>query len=322
MGVPDREVSDAYDHQRVLLEHGPSYTLRRVWLSNEEETGCWYGFANEGFLAAGAGDIATRGLAPASERLGPSYQRANRKFADAVIAGDGRDGQSGYFWAQDYHFALLPGMVKAQRPDARVAIFWHIPWPNPEAFRICPWQAGIGRRAALRGLLIGFHIQSLCNEFSGDGRRGARVEDGVGPFCRESATSQCDVGAAVSRSGVDVCEKSVLHTANWNHETPRGVQLYSAKLGVEAACSASALTVSIDTKGIIERFRGIEHFLTFIPPTSIAPHVCADWSAEPHGDIRYKYFFAGSGRGGGKDQHAFQAGRWKPIVLLEETSLA
>ncbi len=65
---------------------------------------------------------------------------------------------------QDYHFALLPRMIKAVRPDARVAIFWHIPWPNPEAFGICPWQDEL-----LDGLLgadlIGFHIQAHCNNF-------------------------------------------------------------------------------------------------------------------------------------------------------------
>ena len=65
---------------------------------------------------------------------------------------------------QDYHFALLPRMIKEKRPDARVAIFWHIPWPNPEAFGICPWQ-----RELLDGLLgadlIGFHVQAHCNNF-------------------------------------------------------------------------------------------------------------------------------------------------------------
>ena len=67
-------------------------------------------------------------------------------------------------FVQDYHFALLPRLVKAARPDARVAIFWHIPWPNPEAFGICPWQAQL-----LDGLLgadlIGFHIPLHCNNF-------------------------------------------------------------------------------------------------------------------------------------------------------------
>src|SRR5207249_3351560 len=69
-----------------------------------------------------------------------------------------------YVLVQDYHFALLPQLIKEKRPDARVALFWHIPWPNPESFGICPW-----RRELLRGMLgadlLGFHIQYHCNNF-------------------------------------------------------------------------------------------------------------------------------------------------------------
>jgi trehalose 6-phosphate synthase len=65
---------------------------------------------------------------------------------------------------QDYHFALLPRMVKKARPDARVAIFWHIPWPNPEAFGICPWQKELVD-GLLGADLIGFHIQAHCTNF-------------------------------------------------------------------------------------------------------------------------------------------------------------
>ncbi len=65
---------------------------------------------------------------------------------------------------QDYHFALLPRIVKTRRPDAIISHFWHIPWPHREAFRICPWQEEI-----LDGLLgsdlLGFHVQLHCNNF-------------------------------------------------------------------------------------------------------------------------------------------------------------
>jgi len=66
--------------------------------------------------------------------------------------------------AQDYHFALLPQLVKKARPDARVALFWHIPWPNFEAFGICPWQDEI-LLGMLGADLIGFHTQFHCNNF-------------------------------------------------------------------------------------------------------------------------------------------------------------
>jgi trehalose-6-phosphate synthase len=91
------------------------------------------------------------------------YEAVNRKFARCGAGGNSRRRGSRWWWFQDYHFALLPRLIKQARPDARVAIFWHIPWPNPEAFGICPWQ-----RELLDGLLgadlVGFHIQTHCTK--------------------------------------------------------------------------------------------------------------------------------------------------------------
>jgi len=87
----------------------------------------------------------------------------NQKFADTVLD-QIKDAESPLVLIQDYHFAPLSALIKAERPDARVAIFWHIPWPNFEAFGICPWQ-----RELLLGMLgadlIGFHTQYYCNNY-------------------------------------------------------------------------------------------------------------------------------------------------------------
>jgi len=158
-GNADREVVDAYDHLRVPPER-PSYTLRRVWLSDEEDKGYYEGFSNEGLWPL-CHIAHTRPIFRPEDWL--HYQRVNQRFADAVLQ-ELADAESPILLAQDYHLALLPKMVKEVRPDARVAIFWHIPWPNPEVFGICPWQ-----RELIEGLLgadlIGFHIQSHCNNF-------------------------------------------------------------------------------------------------------------------------------------------------------------
>ena len=69
-----------------------------------------------------------------------------------------------FIFVQDYHFALLPKLIKDKRPDAKVAIFWHIPWPNPESFGICPWQKEL-LSGMLGADLIGFHTQYHCNNF-------------------------------------------------------------------------------------------------------------------------------------------------------------
>ncbi len=158
-GSEDRFAVDEHDRLRVPPED-PRYTLRRVWLSEQEESGYYDGFANEGLWPL-CHIAHTRPIFRASDW--ECYQEVNRKFALALL--HEMEGCSDpIVFVQDYHFALLPKLVKAARPDARVAIFWHIPWPNPEAFGICPWQAEL-----LEGLLgadlIGFHIALHCNNF-------------------------------------------------------------------------------------------------------------------------------------------------------------
>ena len=171
-GEADREAVDRHDRLRVPPDK-PEYTLRRVWLTKEEEQGYYYGFANEGLWPL-CHIAHTRPIFRASDWQ--SYQEVNRKFADAVLE-EMAGAEQPLLLVQDYHFALLPRMVKEARPDVRVAIFWHIPWPNPEAFGICPWQ-----RELLDGLLgadlVGFHTQAHCNNFleTVDGALESRIE--------------------------------------------------------------------------------------------------------------------------------------------------
>jgi alpha,alpha-trehalose-phosphate synthase [UDP-forming] len=158
-GSEDATVVDEFDRLKVPPQD-PRYTLRRVWLTPEEESRYYDGFANEGLWPL-CHIAHTRPNFRASDW--GAYQDVNRKFADAVLH-EMEGNANPIVFVQDYHFALLPRMVKMARPDARVAIFWHIPWPNPEAFGICPWQSEL-----LEGLLgadlIGFHIPLHCNNF-------------------------------------------------------------------------------------------------------------------------------------------------------------
>ncbi len=158
-GDADSEVVDEFDRLRVPPDD-PRYTLRRVWLSNDEEASYYDGFSNEGLWPL-CHIAHTRPIFRAGDW--DCYQRVNERFAAAVLE-EMEDSVDPIVFVQDYHFALLPRLIKEARPDARVAIFWHIPWPNPEAFGICPWQAEL-----LDGLLgadlIGFHIPLHCNNF-------------------------------------------------------------------------------------------------------------------------------------------------------------
>jgi trehalose 6-phosphate synthase len=157
-GSGDRESVD--EHDRVQVPPGrPAYTLRRVWLSREEEAGYYYGFANSGLWPlCHIAHVRPVFRSPDWN----AYVAVNRKFAEAV-AQEAKNSDP-IVLVQDYHFALLPRMLREKLPQATVISFWHIPWPNPEAFGICPW-----REAILDGLLgssiLGFHTQFHCNNF-------------------------------------------------------------------------------------------------------------------------------------------------------------
>ena len=137
----------------------PSYTQHRVWLTKKEEEGYYYGVANQALWPL-CHNAYTRPQFLESDWV--IYQSVNAKFADQVARIVGN--RKAVVFVQDYHFALLPAMVKQRCPQAVCAHFWHIPWPNPEVFTICPW-----RRELLEGLLgndlLGFHLQASCNNF-------------------------------------------------------------------------------------------------------------------------------------------------------------
>ena len=156
----DRETVDSHDRLRVPPDQ-PHYTLRRVWLSQEEENGYYFGFANEGLWPL----CHIAHIRPSFRATDwEHYRGVNEKFAGAVLD-EIADAERPCVLIQDYHFALLPRIITAARPDARVAIFWHIPWPNAEAFGICPWQAELLDGLLLGADLVGFHIQAHCNNF-------------------------------------------------------------------------------------------------------------------------------------------------------------
>jgi len=155
-GNADREVGERIG----LPSSDPTYTLRRVWLSDEEEAGYYYGFANEGLWPL-CHIVHERPRFRAGDW--EHYRTVNERFAKTLLA-EMENVEEPIVLVQDYHFALLPRLVKEARPDARVALFWHIPWPNFEAVGICPWQQDI-LLGMLGADLVGFHTQFYCNNF-------------------------------------------------------------------------------------------------------------------------------------------------------------
>ena len=157
-GTADRETVDEHDRLAVPPDD-PEYTLRRIWISEEEQDGYYYGLANEGLWPL-CHIAFTRPVFRQSDWH--TYRAVNERFADAVAA-EART-SSPIVLIQDYHFALLPQMVRERLPDATIITFWHIPWPNSETFGIFPWKEEI-IHGLLGSSIIGFHTQFHCNNF-------------------------------------------------------------------------------------------------------------------------------------------------------------
>ena len=157
-GSADRETVDAHDRVRVPPGED-AYVLRRVWLSEEEERGYYYGLANEGLWPL-CHIAHARPVFRSADWA--HYLAVNQKFADAVC--EEVDSDDPIVLVQDYHFALAPRMIRERLPRATILTFWHIPWPNDERIGICPWREEI-----LSGLLgssiVGFHTRQHCNNF-------------------------------------------------------------------------------------------------------------------------------------------------------------
>ncbi|HUC52280.1 MAG TPA: trehalose-6-phosphate synthase [Xanthobacteraceae bacterium] len=157
-GSADAETVDRFDRIRVPPPQ-PSYTLRRVWLTEDEQNGYYYGFANEGLWPLCHMAFVRPNF---RESDWEQYKLVNARYAQAVA--DEAKQSDPIILVQDYHFALLPSMLRKKLPNATIITFWHIPWPNPEIFGICPWKEDI-----IAGLLgssvIGFHTRFHCNNF-------------------------------------------------------------------------------------------------------------------------------------------------------------
>jgi len=157
-GDADRETVDHND--KIDVPPGaPAYTLRRVWITEEEQDGYYYGFANEGLWPLCHIVFVRPVFREADWR---AYERINERFAEAVAQEAHTDDP--IVLIQDYHFALAARMIRERLPNATIITFWHIPWPNAETFGICPWKEKI-IDGLLGSTILGFHTQFHCNNF-------------------------------------------------------------------------------------------------------------------------------------------------------------
>lgn len=252
-GSADRDVVDDQDHVQVPPEN-PCYQIRRVWLTIEEEQGYYYGFANEGLWPL-CHIAHTRPIFRSQDWN--YYLKVNQKFAEAVIKESKTNDP--VILIQDYHFALAPKMIKEKLPNATIITFWHIPWPNPEAFGICPWREEI-----LEGLLgssiIGFHTRFHCNNFKEtiDRFLECRID-------KESST----ISYKKKLTAVNAYPISIEWPPRWMKDQKTIFECRNTIREKNDIGLSVKIGIGVDrldyTKGILERFYAIERFLELYP---------------------------------------------------------
>jgi trehalose 6-phosphate synthase len=252
-GSADRDVVDAKDCIRVPPA-SPSYTLRRVWLSEQEEEGYYFGLANEGLWPL-CHIVFVRPTFRESDWN--EYRAVNARFAAAVAAEAKRPDP--IVLVQDYHFALLPRMVRERLPEATIITFWHIPWPNAETFGICPWKEEI-IAGLLGSTVLGFHTQFHCNNFI----------DTVDRFIESRIDRE---HASVTVSGHETFVRPYPISIEWPPAALAGQKSVAqcrtsvrVSLGLSDAMRMGVGIERFDyTKGILDRLRAVDAFLSRCP---------------------------------------------------------
>jgi trehalose 6-phosphate synthase len=339
-GSEDAAFVDAHDRLRVPPDD-MRYTLRRVWLSPEEEAGYYEGFANEGIWPL-CHIAHTRPIFRASDWT--YYQSVNQKFGEVLIE-EMSDTEHPVVFVQDYHFALLPQIIKRARPDARVAIFWHIPWPTAEAFAICPWQAELVD-GIVSADVIGFHLQSHCNNFLATvdrvlesrtdwehfsiRRKGHHssvrpypisvawdeheTETDRLPEIQPAASAECKTGGSNGFSHFASKDDS---STGLEIKPTIGSSFLHRELGIEG----KHLVLGVDrldyTKGIVERLLAIEQLLED-HPWHMEQIVFVQIASPSRTSIpSYVTLRTQVVETVERINHRFQTSRWKPVILIQ-----
>lgn len=303
-GDADHEYVDRRGH--VQAEMGTGYGLRRLFLPARLTEDFYTGFSNSCLWPLC--HIAYH-KPRFEERWWRAYVRANEIFAEAVADEIGED--PAVVFVQDFQLALLPEMIRARRPRALIAQFWHIPWPNREAFRICPW-----RREILRGLLgndlLGFHLPYHCNNFleTVDRELQVRVDhERHGVVAADRVTSVAAFPLSVDYARI----RERVHQAS--------AQAEAARLH-EAYAQGRKLVLSVErmdyTKGILERIEAIQRLFERHP--SLKSTVSFVHIATPSrtGVRAYRDYTAAVERAIARVNAAHGTPDWRPVQAMHE----
>ena len=252
-GDADRMTADGRGH--VAVPPGaPAYTLHRVWLDQKIEKPYYCGLANEGLWP-----LCHAAFHRPVFRLQDweSYREVNRIFADAVT--EEADGKPAFVFIQDYHFGLLPRLLKKRNPNLTVAQFWHIPWPNRETFSAFPWKEEL-LDGMLGNDLLGFHLPAFCRNFLETVERGLEVTVDA---------EQHAVWRTGHRTGVRAFPIGIDFEEHVREACGAKVESHAEKWRKVLGNRHSFLGIGIDrvdyTKGIPERLRAVDRLLESYP---------------------------------------------------------
>jgi trehalose 6-phosphate synthase len=237
-----------------------------------------------------------------------TYEAVNRRFADAVC--DEAEGEDPVVLVQDYHFALVPRLVRERRPRATIITFWHIPWPNGEHFGICPWRGEI-LQGMLGSSILGFHTRQHCNNFldSVDRYLEARIDR------EQNAVVQHGRSTLVRPYPI-----SIEWPNRWVASAPPVAECRSGVRQELGLRDDALLGLGVDrldyTKGIEERLLAVERFLERFP--AYAGRFSFVQLAAPSRTLieRYRQLDETVERTAARINQRFGEGAYQPIILL------
>lgn len=181
------------------------------------------------------------------------YLQVNEMFAQAILE---HTRPTDAIWIHDYQLAALPVMIRAERPEARISFFWHVPFPGYEVFRALPYH-----RELLEGMLGADYINFHLDGYAGAMREAVRSLLGAKLAGDRAVTWQGrKVIIGAQPIGIDV--------ERWKRQGENPRVLKEAER-IREECASRCVILGVDrldyTKGMLERIRAVEYLLEHEP---------------------------------------------------------
>ena len=296
-GLADRSQSDRAGRLTVPPD-SREYILRRLWIDPEEYSHYYAGLANEGLWPLCH-------MAHAQPSFRPddwtAYQRVNESFARAALDEARTDG---LVLIQDYHFALVPQMIRLRSAHLVTSLFWHIPWPNAEMIGIFPWKETL-----LEGMIgadiVGFHTGDYCRNFLETAKRYLN--------CRVDFDAM-----AIDYRGRRTRVRAYPISVEWPYPSASRAEGRNLRRALGIAPDIH-VSIGIDradyTKGLIERITAVE-LLFEEHPALLGKYVLVQLAAPTRASIpRYQKLSADLRASVNRVNERFGTASWKPIEL-------